>query len=63
MEEVFQVGPKGKVLNFSSIYVFIFVCVCFFFLMRTIFKVFIECVTVFLLFYIVCFLALSPVGS
>ena len=31
MEEVFQVGPKGKVLNFSSIYVFIFVCVCVFF--------------------------------
>ena len=60
MEEVFQVGPL--VLNFSSIYLFIFVF-CFFFLMRTIFKVFIECVTVFLLFYIVCFLALSPVGS
>ena len=29
MEEVFQVGPL--VLNFSSIYVFIFVCVFFFF--------------------------------
>ena len=57
MEEVFQVGPL--VLNFSSVCLFLWI----FFLMRTIFKVFIECVTVFLLFYIVCFLALSPVGS
>ena len=34
-----------------------------YFLMWTIFKVFIECVTILLLFYVLAFLALRPMGS